>query len=58
MVLLSNSKSYIVYVQPKWHVNKRLVEQTSMITESEVVEKLFGEIAEQFVGRNGGYTRS
>ena len=30
---------------------------TSMITESEVVEKLFGEIAEQFVGRNGGYTR-
>ena len=29
----------------------------SMITESEVVEKLFGEIAEQFVGRNGGYTR-
>lgn len=30
---------------------------TSMITESAVVEKLFGEIAEQFVGRNGGYTR-
>ena len=30
---------------------------TSMITEVEVVEKLFGEIAEQFVGRNGGYTR-
>ena len=29
----------------------------SMITEAEVVEKLFGEIAEQFVGRNGGYTR-
>ena len=30
---------------------------SSMITESEVVEKLFGEIAEQFVNRNGGYTR-
>ena len=30
---------------------------TSMITESAVVEKLFGELAEQFVGRNGGYTR-
>jgi len=30
---------------------------TSMITESEVVEKLFGELAEQFVDRNGGYTR-
>ena len=29
----------------------------SMITESAVVEKLFGEIAEQFVDRNGGYTR-
>ncbi len=29
----------------------------SMITESDVVEKLFGEIAEQFVDRNGGYTR-
>ena len=30
---------------------------TSMITESAVVEKLFGELAEQFVDRNGGYTR-
>ena len=29
----------------------------SMITESDVVEKLFGEIAEQYVNRNGGYTR-
>ena len=30
---------------------------TSMITEDEVVEKLFGELAERFVSRNGGYTR-
>ena len=30
---------------------------TSMITESEIVEKLFGELAEQFIDRNGGYTR-
>ena len=30
---------------------------SSMITEGAVVEKLFGELAEQFVNRNGGYTR-
>lgn len=30
---------------------------TSMITESAVVEKLFGELGEQFLDRNGGYTR-
>ena len=29
----------------------------SVITENAVVEKLFGELAEAFVGRNGGYTR-
>jgi large subunit ribosomal protein L17 len=30
---------------------------TSMITESDVVEMLFGQLGEQFVDRNGGYTR-
>ena len=30
---------------------------TSMITETAVVEKLFGELGEQFLDRNGGYTR-
>ena len=34
-----------------------LGQASSMITEKEVVEKLFGELAELFVGRNGGYTR-
>ena len=34
-----------------------LGQATSMITESAVIEKLFGELAEVFVGRNGGYTR-
>lgn len=34
-----------------------LGQASSMITEKDVVEKLFGELAEVFVGRNGGYTR-
>ena len=34
-----------------------LGQASSMITESEVVEKLFGELAEAFISRNGGYTR-
>jgi ribosomal protein L17 len=34
-----------------------LGQASSMITESDVVEKLFGELAEAFVSRNGGYTR-
>lgn len=37
--------------------DRRLVDENQDFTGQTVVQKLFGEVAPKFVGRNGGYTR-